>query len=176
VQVTAAPTHPFPWSGSHVIGASTTADVEVNGDQSALEGLDVLVNVGTANARGGYVRATVATAVYDGSSTTLLTFAAALAAAPSVGGSVYPCPPFFEEAQRAVFDLFDALTPGDTSPARRVPSELAAGRATLYASRLINAVLSVEGVLGVTLATPSANVTPSAKSLVTLGTFLVRSI
>jgi hypothetical protein len=173
VQVTAAPTHPFPWSGSHAIVSATLADADVAGDQTALVGLDVLVNVGTAAARGGYIRATVASASFGGVNTTL-TFAEALAAVPT--GTIYPCPPFFEVARTAAFDLFDALGPGDTAvTARRWPTQSERGRATLYAAQLEHALLEVDGVVGVSLVTPSGNVTPAAKALVTLGTFLVRS-
>ncbi len=175
VQVTAAPTHPFPWSGSVAVVSATTTDAVVSGDYSGLAGLDVLALVGTGYARGGYVRATIATASYDsGPGETTITFAEALDAVPS--GTLYPAPPFFEELRDAVFDLFDALGPGDTSPASRWPSESERGRATLYAAQLEHAALSTTGVNGVTLSSPSGNTTPAAKALVTLGTFLVRSI
>lgn len=173
VQVAAAPTHPFPWSGSHAVVSGTLADVVVAGDQTALEGLDLLVDVGSA-ARGSYVRATVASAAFGGVNTTL-TLAESLPALPT--GTIYPAPPFFEVARDAVFDLFDSLGPGDTSgTARRWPTPSERGRPTLYAAQIEHALLEAEGIAEVSLVTPSGNVVPSAKALVTLGDFLVRSI
>lgn len=167
--LTNAPTHPFPWAGSHAIVGSAVGWVTVAGDQSALAGLPMLAHIGTANARGGYVRVPILTAVFGGVNTTL-TFDA-LAAAPT--GTIHPCPPNFEQVRDATFALFDALGPGDTGAPSRWPSPSTSWPSVLYRVALRAAAMRAEGVRDVTDTAPGADVTPAAKTIATLRDFLV---
>lgn len=170
--LTNAPTHPFPWTGSHAIVASTTGTITILGSYEDLAGLPLLANVGTTVYRGGYHRATVTTAVFGGVNT-VLTLAAALDAAPT--GTVYPAPPNFEALRLRVLDLFDRLTPGDTNVnASRHPS-VADAPATLYLAALDDALLNGDGVIAATYNAPAADTVPAAKAQATLGTLLMVS-
>jgi uncharacterized phage protein gp47/JayE len=156
---------------------STTTSLTVAGDYSALSGKAVLLHVGTTNARGGFVSATITTAVFGGVNT-VLTFAA-VASAPTndfAGYALYPAPANWAEVRDAVFAHFDALGPGDaSSPSRRYPAEDVQARATFYRNGLIRDVMSVSGVLNATIpSTPAADVTPAAKAIVTLRQLVIR--
>jgi hypothetical protein len=111
---------------------------------------------------------------YNGG-TGLTTFTLSTTLAGTPGGVVYPAPPNYRSLRDAVFALFDSLGPGDTIPASRWPTEATKGRATLYPSALVAAVLAVTGVLDVTVVTPAAPVTPAAKTIVSLGRLVIRA-
>lgn len=169
----------FSFSGfAPVIDASSTAmSLVASGDFTSgvtdLTNLAVLVNVGTANYRGGYYRVVLPLGTYNGGTgfTTWNLTATPLPATPS--GTIYGCPGCWGSLRLAVFDYFDALGPGDTSPAGRFPPEDAADRATLYRDALRGIMAGVPGVLSANVTTPGADVTPNRKTVVTLGTFLV---
>ena len=81
---------------------------------------------------------------------------------------------------RILLDYFDALGPGDTTPPSRWPEESVEARATLYRQGLAADVITgmqsppvATGVLSCTVTTPAADVTPAAKTVVTLGTLIV---
>lgn len=166
----------FPWSGALAIVLSTDTTVKVSGDHTAKEGLLALVLPATPTARGGYRAVTLGTAVYAAGDTTFTQAAGQEVGFPA--GSVYPCPGNWPTIRTAVFAHFDALGPGDTSPPARWPPESDEARATLYRTALAADVIvgdgtTPTGVLSCTVTTPAANLTPAAKTVVTLGTLLV---
>jgi len=169
-------TRPFPWSGSHAITVSGTTSWKVADDHTDLVNLPWLLNVGTAYVRGGYQRVVPTSASYDGGANrTTFNVTTAMPAGPT--GTGYPCPPNWEAIRDNVFDHYDSLSPGDTSPtATRYPAPTASRPAVLYRAPLIRAVLSALGVSRVSLTTPAATVTPAARQLITLGTLLVTEI
>ena len=168
-------TRPFPWSGSHALTVAGSTSWKVAGDHTDLVNLPWLLNVGTAFVRGGYQRVIPTGASYDGGTNrTTFTVTDAMPATPS--GTGYPCPPNWESIQAAVFEYFDTLSPGDTSPATRHPAPTAARPTSIYRAPLLRAVLGVRGVSRVSLTTPAATVTPVARQLLTLGTLLVTEI
>lgn len=170
-----APTHPWPWTGSHAITSSTTVSFKVSGDHTELAGLPWLVFVGTAHARGGFVRVTPSSAAYNGGpNTTTFDLDVTLGAAPT--GTGHPCPPNFESVRDAVFALFDSLSPGDTSPASRFPAPTAARPTTLYLGAVYNAAMGADGVTDANVSTPAATVVPGAQELITLGTFTLTKL
>ena len=79
----------------------------------------------------------------------------------------------WNDFRTAVLAYFDALGPGDTSPASRWPTEDQQGRATVYRTALAAAAIGVGGVLSATTTTPASDVPPAAKRVITLGTFTV---
>jgi hypothetical protein len=173
IQVEAAVTHPFPWSGSYAIVASTDTTVTIAGDHEDLAGLPILANVGETLYRGGYYAVQVTTAVFGGVNT-VLTLAETLLAAPA--GTIYPAPPFWLALRTAIFTLFDALTPGDSTTPSRWPPVTASQPTVLRRAALMRSALSAPGVLRVTsIPLPAANVTPTTKAQITLGTLLVTS-
>lgn len=177
IRITNASAYAFPWSGTMTVdAASTTTSLVVNGDQRAQNGKAALIFVGTSAKRGGFEMRTLPTGTYDGGTnkTTFSFASSALAGTPS--GTVYPAPPNWPSIRDALFALFDALGPGDTSPAARWPTEDVRGRATLYVTALIEAVRGVAGVLDVSVVTPAASVVPAAKTVVTLGTMTIRTL
>jgi uncharacterized phage protein gp47/JayE len=164
----------FPFNATYAMTGSSTTQVVIAGDRSALAGKSILLYLGTTYARGGYVQVLVASAVYNsGLAHTTLTFDA-VAHAPAnngAGACVYPAPPNWSAVRDAVFAEFDMLGPGDTSPASRYPGEDVGDRATLYADALIGAARTVPGVLSAS--TTAVTTTPSAKTTVTLGELLI---
>jgi uncharacterized phage protein gp47/JayE len=164
----------FPFAASYAIISSDTTHVVIAGDRSSLSGKSILLYLGTAYARGGYVQVLVTAASYNsGLARTTLTFAA-VAHAPTDNGAgfcVYPAPPNYSVVRDAIFALFDSLGPGDTSPASRYPSEDVTSRATFYAVDIVTAAKSAPGVL--TASTTAVDTTPAAKTIVTLGELLV---
>ena len=72
-----------------------------------------------------------------------------------------------------MFEYFDSLGPGDTSPPRRFPSEDNGNRSTVYRSALVAAAMSTPGVLSASVTTPGTDVAAAQKQVVTLGTLLV---
>jgi len=164
----------FPFASSYAIVSATTTTAILAGDRTSLSGKSVQLYLGTTYVRGGYVQVLVAGAVYNGgTSQTTLTFAT-VAHAPTNNGAgkgVYPAPPNYSAVRDAIFELFDALGPGDTSPASRYPSEDVGDRSTLYASSIVSAAKSVPGVLSAS--TTASDTTPAAKTVVTLGELLI---
>jgi len=170
-----APTPPWPWTGSHGIASSNTISWTVSGDQTALTGLPWLLFVGTSNARGGYMRVTPPTATFNsGPNTTKFDAPTTLPAAPT--GTGYPAPPNWEEIRDAVFGVFDALTPGDTSPATRYPAPTGARPTKLYLGGLYAAIEGADGVVDSSISTPAATVTPGALELLKLGTLTITKL
>lgn len=166
----------FPFPASYASTGSSVTQVVIAGDRSFLAGKSILVYLGTTYARGGYAQVLVTAANYNGGlAHTTITFAA-VAHAPSNNGAgkcVYPAPPNYSAVRDEIFALFDALGPGDTSPASRYPAEDVGDRSTLYASSIVAAAKSVPGVLSA--ATTAVDTTPAAKTVVTLGELLVHA-
>ncbi len=168
----------FPWVGGIAIILSTDTTIKVTGDYTALQGLRALVLPATPTERGGYRAVTLGNANFAAGDTTFTQATGQEVGFPT--GSIYPCPPNWDDIRTAVFAHFDALGPGDTTPASRWPPESTEARATLYrtglAADVINGAQSpavATGVLSCTVTTPAADVTPAAKTVVTLGSLLV---
>lgn len=184
LQVTNNEANAFPWTGTVAISSATSTTIVAAGDHTAINGTQVLLNIGVGYHRGATVRATMPVGVFAAGNTTW-TFSTPFPSAPY--STIYPCPPNWETLQAAVFRYFDALGPGDTSPPSRWPSESSEARSTLYrtalASEVLNDVVSISaqgalvstptGVLAATTTLPVTDVTPAAKTVVTLGTLLV---
>jgi hypothetical protein len=179
-----ASAYAFPFTGTMTEEAtvgSTTTVLYVNGDQTAKNGKAVLVKVGTSNIRGGYQMITLPNGTFGGVYTTF-NLTTPLVAAPVASSTVYPAPPNWPQIRAAVFAYFDSLGPGDTSPAARWPGEESQGRATLYRSALAAVLIDglgddypVTGVLSASVGTPAGDVAPAAKTVVTLGEFVVHA-
>ena len=168
----------FPWTGAQAIILSTDTTIKVTGDYRALSGKRALVLPATPTERGGYRAVTLGLSSFSAGVTTFTQVAGQEVGFPV--GSIYPCPPNWETIRADVFSHFDALGPGDTTPASRWPSEDVEARATLYRTGLAADVINgaqtpavATGVLSCTVTTPAADVTPAAKTVVTLGTLLV---
>lgn len=171
-------TNDFPWVGAIAIILSTDTTIKVTGDYTALAGKRALVLPATPTERGGYRAVTLGNANFAAGDTTFTQATGQEVGFPT--GSIYPCPPNWETIRASVFAHFDDLGPGDTTPASRWPSESTEARATLYrtglAADVINGAQSpavATGVLSCTVTTPAADVTPAAKTVVTLGSLLV---
>ena len=152
---------------------STNTTLVVAGDHTAKEGMRALVLPSTPTARGGYRAVTLGPGVFAAGETT---FDQTGSPVGTPSGSVYPCPPNWETIRLAVFDYFDALGPGDTTPPSRWPAEDTEARATLYRTALAAQVIGLTGSTGVlscTVSTPATDVTPAAKTVVTLGTLRI---
>lgn len=162
------------WAGTLTVVSATSTTLVVSGDQSAMSGRTALVNIGTSNVRGGYKLFTLGTGVYSGGSgnTTFAITAQADIATAVASSLVYPAPGNWSALRTAAFAYFDALGPGDTSPASRWPQEDVQARATVYRTALA-AALMVPGVLSASTTSPASDVTPAAKAVVVLGTFAV---
>jgi hypothetical protein len=160
------------WSGTMTVVSATSTTLVVSGDQTAQSGKRALVALGEANRRGSYKLFTLGTGVYSSPNTT---FAMADDDIATATGTVYPGVANFEAIRTAVLAYFDTLGPGDTSPASRWPSEDDGARASVYRTALAAAAIGAEGVLSCTTATPSSDVTPAAKTVVTLTTFRVET-
>lgn len=167
----------FPWTGALTIVSSTATSLTVSGDHTAKEGLRALVLPAAPTVRGTTIAITLGPATFGGVNT-VFDQTAPGSECGSPTGLVYPCPPNWETIRADVFAHFDALGPGDTTPASRWPEESVEARATLYrqglAADVINGVTTAAtGVLSCTVTTPAADVTPAAKTVVTLGTLIV---
>jgi hypothetical protein len=160
------------WSGTMTVVSATSSTLVVSGDQTAQSGKRALVALGEANRRGSYKLFTLGTGVYSSPNTT---FAMADDDIATATGTVYPGVANFEAIRTAVLAYFDTLGPGDTSPASRWPSEDDGARASVYRTALAAAAIGADGVLSCTTATPSSDVTPAAKTVVTLTTFRVET-
>lgn len=171
-------TNAFPWVGAIAIILSTDTTIKVTGDYTALAGKRALVLPATPTERGGYRAVTLGNANFAAGDTTFTQATGQEVGFPT--GSIYPCPPNWGTIRDDVFSHFDGLGPGDTTPASRWPAEDVEARATLYrtglAADVINGAQSpavATGVLSCSVTTPAADVTPAAKTVVTLGTLLV---
>jgi len=163
----------FPFVGALTIAASSPTVLVVAGNHEDKEGMRVLVHPSTPTERGGYRAVTLGPGVFAAGETT---FDQTASPVGTPSGSAYPCPPNWETIRLAVFAYFDALGPGDTTPASRWPAEDTEARATLYRTALAAQVIGLTGSTGVlscTVTTPAADVTPAAKTVVTLGTLRV---
>lgn len=168
----------FPWTGALTIVSSTATSLVVSGDHTAKAGKRALVLPTTGTAvRGTTIAIALGPATFGGVNTT---FDQTASPCGTPTGLVYPCPPNWETIRANVFAHFDALGPGDTTPPSRWPEESVEARATLYrqglAANVINGMQSppvATGVLSCTVTTPAADVTPAAKTVVTLGTLIV---
>ena len=171
-------TNAFPWVGAIAIILSTDTTIKVTGDYTALAGKRALVLPATPTERGGYRAVTLGNANFAAGDTTFTQATGQEVGFPT--GSIYPCPPNWGTIRDDVFSHFDGLGPGDTTPASRWPAEDVEARATLYrtglAADVINGAQSpavATGVLSCSVTTPAADVTPAAKTVVTLGSLLV---
>lgn len=156
------------WVGTMTVVSATSSQLVVSGDQTANDGFRALVNITTAAYRGGYKLFTLGIGFFDGVNTTFPMGDASIATAT---GTVYPGHGNFNAMRDAALAYFDALGPGDTTPASRWPEEDDTARATLYITALAAAINGADGVLSATTTTPAANVTPAAKEVVVLDTF-----
>lgn len=161
------------WAGTMTVVSATASTLVVSGDQTANANKTALVDIGTANYRGGYKLFTLGAAVFGGVNTTFTVTAQATIATAVAASTVYPAPGNWTALRTAAFGYFDALGPGNDSASSRWPSEDTQGRATLYKTALAAAMLDVSGVLSATTVNPASDVTPSAKTVVVLGTFAV---
>lgn len=161
------------WAGTMTVVSATASTLVVSGDQTANANKTALVNIGTANYRGGFKLFTLGAAVFGGVNTTFTVTSQPTIATAVAASLVYPAPGNWIALRTAVFAYFDALGPGNDSAVSRWPSEDTQGRATVYKTALAAALLGVSGVLSATTFSPASDVTPSAKTVVALGTFVV---
>ena len=162
----------FPWTGALTITISGASSVTVSGNHVDKTGKLALVLPATPTARGEYRAVILGTPNFSAGATTFTQAVGQEVGSP--GGSVYPCPPNWNEIRTAVFAHFDGLGPGDTTPPSRWPPEESGARATLYRTGLAADVINdVTSVLSCTVTTPVADVTPAAKTVVTLGSLRV---
>lgn len=168
--VTVSATNAPQWSGTLTLVSATASTLVVSGNHIGKVGYRILVAIGTNNYRGSFKSFTLGAASFDGVNTTFSMDDPAIATAT---GTIYPAALNFAEIREAVLAYFDALGPGDTSPASRWPSEDDGARSTLYRTALAAAAIGVDGVLSATTTTPAADTTPAAKTVVTLDTFRV---
>lgn len=160
------------WSGTMTVVSVSATELVVSGNQLANVGFRVLVNITTAAYRGGWKLFTLGAGSFDTVNTTFVINDPDMGTGV-VGSSVYPAPGNFNAVRTAILAYFDALGPGDTSPASRWPSEDDGGRATLYLNALAAAAIGVDGVLTAKVTTPAATVIPAAKHVIVLGAFRV---
>lgn len=156
------------WSGTMTIVSASSSTLVVSGDHTDKVGMRIIANIGTGNYRGGFKLFTLGAGSFDSIDTTFTMSDATIATAT---GTVYPGHGNFSAMRTAALGYFDALGPGDTSPASRWPTEDDTSRARLYITALAAAINGAEGVLSAETTTPAADVSPAAKTVVTLGTF-----
>lgn len=161
------------WSGTMTVVSATATELVVSGNQTANAGKTALVNIGTANYRGGFKLFTLGPSVFGGVNTTFTVTDQATIATAVAASTVYPAPGNWAALRTAVFAYFDALGPGDTTPASRWPSEDTQGRSTLYKTALAAAMFDVDGVLSATTTSPGSDVVADPKKVIPLGTFAV---
>ena len=163
----------FPWTGTMTCAAgSTNTSLVVTGNHLAKEGLSALVAPNPAAERGQYRSVVLGNATFGGGNTTFDQTADPVGF-PDTATTVYPSPPNWQAIRTAVFAFFDALAPGDTTPAARWPADGDAG--AIYQSSLAAAVIAVPGVLSCVVNTPAANLLPLAKTVYTLSTLSVHA-
>lgn len=170
------------WSGTMTIVSSTTTTVTVSGDQTAKDGEDVLLLVGIAAARGGWVKRTVTNGAFGGVNTVFDVDTLPAVAA----GTVYPVLGHWESLRDAFFTWFDSLGPGDvpsaadtaaalgTTRRRRFPPLSWGGKANVSIADVLRLSFSVAGTLNATVVAPAADVAEAPLTLHVLGTLLLR--
>jgi hypothetical protein len=194
VTLAAAFASPFAYSAGYVVLASpapSAATFSLVGNVVSVfmpgsQPLPILVHIGTGAYRGGYYFVTPSSVVYDGVANT--DFVVPTMPAAAVAGTVVlPGLPNWSQIRAGIFAHFDQLGPGDTSPASRWPGEETRLRSKLYRSALVADLVAqydargalkagVAGVLNAVVVTPGGDVAPAAKTIVTLGTLLVRPV
>lgn len=160
------------WPGTMTVVSATASTLVVSGDQTANASYTALVDIGTANYRGGFKKFTLGAAVFGGVNTTFTMTDSTISTAVAAS-TVYPAPGNWAALRTAAFAYFDALGPGNDSALSRWPSEDTQGRSTLYKTALAAAMIDVSGVLSATTVSPASDVTASAKTIIPLGTFAV---
>jgi uncharacterized phage protein gp47/JayE len=156
------------WSGTLTVSSTSSSTLVVTGNHLDKVGFRIIANIGTGNYRGGFKLFTLGAASFDGFVTTFAMTDATIATAT---GTIYPGHGNFNAMRTAALNYFDALGPGDTAPSSRWPTEDDTSRARLYVTALAAAINGAEGVLSAETTTPAADVTPAAKTVVTLDTF-----
>lgn len=163
----------FPWSGTMTVAAgSTDTSLVVVGDHTAKEGLSALVLPYPPTERGEYRSVVLGNATYSAPNTTFDQTANPVGS-PVAATTVYPAPPNWQAIRLAVFAFFDALAPGDTTPAARWPADGSSG--AIYQSSLAAAVIAVPGVLSCTVNLPATNLLPIAKTIFKLSALWVHA-
>lgn len=180
VTVTALRAQAAGWTGTMAVVSSTTTTVTVAGDQSAKAGKTALFYVGIGNARGGWVKRTIATPAPFGGVNTVLTLDEALPAVAA--GTVYPALGHWETLRDAYFAFFDSLGPGDvpstpaangTSRRRRFPPIGWGAKDDVNHADLLKLAFT-SGTLNATVVAPAADSPAGTFWLYVLGTLLIR--
>jgi len=97
--------------------------------------------------------------------------------ATTPGATLYPAGPGTLTQVEAILDLFDTLTPGDTTPATRKPVISSDHPTDLLLADIFDAVQGLASVQNMTITTPVADVTPgAAKQLIRNGLIVVTYI
>ena len=162
----------FPWAGTMTtVAGGTNTSLVVGGDQTANEGLAALVLPSPASERGGWRSVVLGNATFAAGETTFDQTADPVGIL-SVPAPIYPSPPNWQLIRLAVFAYFDALAPGDTSPASRWPSGT---NSVVYPSSLAAAVLTVPGVLSCVPTVPTVPLYPVPKSIYNVNYLLVHA-
>ena len=161
------------WSGTMTVVSATASTLVVSGNQTANANKTALVNIDTANYRGGFKQFALGSAAFGGVNTTFTITDQATIATAVAASTVYPAPGNWAALRTAAFAYFDALGPGDTTPASRWPSEDTQGRSTLYRTALAAAMFDVDGVLSASTTSPGSDVVADPKKVIPLGTFAV---
>lgn len=190
---------PTPTNTTFSIAGNQTARYAANGASGPGHPIIVKALNGSASVvRGNYCIVTPTNVVYNGGTTnTDITIAGGfpLSGVPVVASVVCPAPPQWQTLRLAVFQLFDSLGPGDTSPTSRWPAPGNSGPSTLYQASLVTAVQDqfdslgrsvrgeynslgvlvpfATGVVNAAVINPSTDIVPSPFNLVTLSDFFV---
>jgi uncharacterized phage protein gp47/JayE len=186
---------PWAYTASYVVLGTptpTTTTFSLTGDQTAVlksgsVPLPLLVHVGTAAIRGAYYKVTPTTVTYNGGTGKTDIVVPAMPGAATVASIVLPGLPTWSEIRLAIFDLFDALGPGDTASPQRYPTDDVRGRSTLYKSALAAALVQqrdaagvliagVAGVLSASVVAPSVDFSPIPMELLLLGHLMVHTV
>lgn len=172
MNVTQAAAYAFPWTFD---GAATVAGyvdgtktLTLNAQPATLQnGMLIAVRVPTSGAgsrRGGFRIAKVVSGIPG-----VVLVLDRSVFDPVIGQAIRPEPPNGELIRTAVFSYFDALGPGDTSPASRFPTVETRLRAILYRPALAGDVTDVQGVLSCVITTPGGDIDPGAFTVLDLG-------
>lgn len=160
VTVTTSVDYPPSFVGSYVVAAapapttttfSTTTGITVSPHAAALVPDDLIaLSVGTATKRGGFALGKISSALGVN-----VVLAEALPSAPVAGTTIYPTTAAWQGIRDAVFLAADHLGTGQsgvsTDRRRRFPAESWGRPATIRASQLIAAIMTVPGVTDVTI-------------------------